>query len=42
MYRENWGVPRSALLLQGFVEVVVGKDRITKAQEIADTFISSS
>eukprot|EP00884_Botryococcus_braunii_P015920 jgi/Botrbrau1/3010/Bobra.0070s0008.1 len=39
-YMENWGVKRSALLLQGFLEVVVGKERLAKAQAIADQFIN--
>jgi hypothetical protein len=34
--RNNWGAQRSALLLQGFVELVVGKERIAKAQAVAD------
>lgn len=39
MHRENWGAQRSTLLLQAFVEIVVGHERIAKSQAIADKLI---
>lgn len=36
--RENWGYKKAILQLKGFLELVVSKERLEKAQDIVNSF----